>query len=80
MNDKGEIAGRAPMELRLEEGRNYAWCSCGKSATQPLCDGSHKPSAFRPVMLKAEKNESVWLCVCKQTSTPPFCDGAHKNC
>ena len=30
-----------PAEVELEPG-NYAWCSCGRSANQPFCDGSHK--------------------------------------
>jgi CDGSH-type Zn-finger protein len=33
--------------LQLEPGV-YWWCACGKSASQPYCDGSHKGSDFSP--------------------------------
>ena len=35
------IPQKAPYEVELEAG-TYYWCSCGRSATQPFCDGSHK--------------------------------------
>jgi len=30
------------MPVEVEEGKDYFWCSCGQSAKQPFCDGSHK--------------------------------------
>ena len=36
-----KIADRRPSVNELEAG-TYAWCSCGSSAKQPYCDGSHK--------------------------------------
>jgi CDGSH-type Zn-finger protein len=36
------IAGRAPIEVEVVAGKSYWWCACGRSATRPLCDGSHK--------------------------------------
>ena len=24
-----------------QEGKTYYWCSCGRSAKQPFCDGEH---------------------------------------
>ncbi len=68
-----------PVEMPLEAGKTYYWCSCGKSANQPFCDGSHKGMAFEPVAFGAEENKSAWLCNCKKTATPPFCDGSHNN-
>jgi len=38
-----------PMVVDVEEGKDYFWCSCGKSAKQPFCDGSHKDTEFKPV-------------------------------
>jgi CDGSH-type Zn-finger protein len=35
------IAGRARIGMGTEAGKTYCWCSCGKSAKQPFCDGSH---------------------------------------
>lgn len=79
MSDEPVVAQRAPFEVELEEGRRYAWCSCGRSANQPLCDGSHQTTALKPVVFKAERSEMVFLCGCKATSDRPFCDGTHKS-
>lgn len=68
-----------PCLVQLEEGKKYAWCSCGKSRTQPFCDGSHKGSKKAPFVYKAQKTEEVLLCNCKATKFPPFCDGSHNN-
>ncbi len=81
MSDDGvrpRIAGKQPLEVKLEAGKRYWWCSCGRSAKQPFCDGSHKGTGFKPVKIEAEEDKSVWLCVCKQTKNPPYCDGSHK--
>ena len=70
-------AQKAPYEIDVESGKEYWWCACGRSATQPFCDGAHKAVGLRPLMFKAEKDEKVWLCGCKATSGKPFCDGTH---
>ncbi len=75
---KGEVAAKAPMPIEVEAGKDYFWCSCGRSKNQPFCDGSHKGSEFRPVRYTAEKDETKWFCACKQTNGQPFCDGSHK--
>lgn len=77
--DEPTIAGRAPIAVELGPDESCWWCSCGKSADQPRCDGSHKGSSFRPVKATKEGGGEVWLCTCKHTSTPPFCDGTHKS-
>ena len=40
--DDRVIAQKGPFEVEVEAGRAYWWCACGRSATQPFCDGSHK--------------------------------------
>jgi CDGSH-type Zn-finger protein len=70
--------GDAPIACELEEGKKYAWCSCGQSCNQPYCDGSHKGSGFVPLMFTAEKTGTKYLCACKATGNGPFCDGSHK--
>ena len=73
-----EIAAKTPIKIDLEEGKNYFWCTCGKSSKQPLCDGSHKDSEFAPMKYTADKTRTAFFCACKQTAKGPFCDGAHK--
>jgi len=73
------IAAKKPNIVDVEEGKEYHWCACGKSATQPFCDGSHKGSEFEPLLYKAEKSKKVAFCDCKHTGKAPLCDGSHKN-
>ncbi len=75
---KGAVAGRQPMPIEVEAGKDYYWCSCGQSKNQPFCDGSHKGSSFNPVKWSAETSGTKWFCTCKQTNGEPFCDGSHK--
>ncbi len=63
--------------LMSMEAGEYYWCACGKSSTQPFCDGSHKGSGKEPCAVTFEKNQEVMWCMCKKTKTPPICD---KNC
>lgn len=72
-------AGDEPCKVTLKAGQTYAWCACGRSATQPFCDGSHQGTGLDPVVFTAEEDSEVWLCMCKQTHTQPLCDGSHKN-
>ena len=30
-----------PYTGSLKKGKNYAWCECAESKSQPFCDGSH---------------------------------------
>ena len=76
---KAKIAGKTPQMEQLEAGKNYAWCSCGKSSNQPWCNGSHKDTEFTPKIFKVEENKKAAICMCKQTSTPPYCDGTHMS-
>jgi len=77
--DKPVIADNQPRKVSLEQGRKYAFCACGLSQTQPLCDGSHKGSGFKPKMFTAEQDGDAYLCQCKQTGNAPYCDGTHKQ-
>jgi CDGSH-type Zn-finger protein len=74
-----QVAGRSPKPVELEAGKQYAFCTCGRSEKQPFCDGSHKVTSFRPHVFTAEKTGQAWLCMCKHTKNVPFCDGTHKT-
>jgi CDGSH-type Zn-finger protein len=74
-----EIGGRRPLPINVEAGQSYWWCACGRSKSQPFCDGSHKSTPFSPREWKAETSGEVWFCTCKRTRTPPLCDGSHKK-
>ncbi|HXQ41063.1 MAG TPA: CDGSH iron-sulfur domain-containing protein [Candidatus Udaeobacter sp.] len=73
------IAQKSPYQVDVEAGKSYFWCACGRSKTQPFCDGSHKGTGLTPVQFKAEESKTVWLCGCKQTKGRPMCDGTHKS-
>lgn len=68
-----------PVEVELEEGKTYHWCTCGRTAKEPFCDGTHKGSGQKSQPFVSEKSGLVFLCGCKQTKTPPFCDGSHSQ-
>ncbi|MGQ0701299.1 MAG: CDGSH iron-sulfur domain-containing protein [Panacagrimonas sp.] len=77
--EKPVVASRTPFPLDVEAGKAYWWCACGLSKSQPLCDGSHKPTAFVPTKFVAEQTGKVWFCGCKQTGKPVMCDGTHNK-
>ena len=71
------IAQKGPYAVEVESCKSYYWCSCGRSAGQPFCDGSHKGSEFTPVKFEATESKTVYFCGCKHTAHPVFCDGSH---
>jgi CDGSH-type Zn-finger protein len=74
-----EIARKSPFAVDVEAGKSYWWCACGKSRTQPFCDGSHQGTAFTPVEYKAATSGTVYFCGCKRSGGKPLCDGTHKS-
>lgn len=72
------IAQRTPFVVSETPGSKW-WCSCGKSKTQPFCDGSHSGSPFSPVEVKIEAARKVAWCGCKHSKKGAFCDGSHSR-
>ncbi len=71
------IAGRRPIKLEMEPG-TYFWCACGRSQSQPFCDGSHRGTSFQPVKVVLSEPGLVAWCTCKRSAKGAFCDGTHK--
>ncbi len=71
------IAARTPVSVTLEAGKTYYYCTCGRSADQPFCDGSHQGTAFTPQEFSVDEDRKAALCRCKHTKDAPFCDGSH---
>jgi len=68
-----------PFGVDVEKGKTYYWCACGRSKSQPFCDGSHKNTEITPVAYVAEETKKVYFCGCKSTQNKPLCDGSHKK-
>ena len=79
--DERVVAGKAPLPIKVEAGKSYFWCSCGRSQTQPFCDGAHAKdeTEFKPVKWVAPESNTFYFCTCKQTKNMPLCDGSHKS-
>jgi CDGSH iron-sulfur domain-containing protein 3 len=72
-------AADAPFAVNVEAGKDYWWCACGRSKTQPFCDGSHKGGPFTPKKFSATEAKTVYFCGCKASAHAPLCDGTHKK-
>ena len=73
------IADNKPVKVNLSKGDEYHFCTCGRSKSQPFCDGSHVGTTFTPKVIVAEEDGDAYLCACKHSSNRPYCDGTHKN-
>jgi CDGSH-type Zn-finger protein len=74
-----EIPAKAAFAVELKAGQTYWWCACGRSATQPFCDGSHRGTGFEPVKIVPTHTAMAWLCGCKHSARAPLCDGTHNR-
>jgi CDGSH iron-sulfur domain-containing protein 3 len=73
------IAQKSPYGVDVEAGKEYWWCACGKSQSQPFCDGAHKGTGLSPQQYTAAESAKVWFCGCKHTADVPMCDGSHSK-
>ena len=73
------IADNKPVKVALSKGQEYHFCTCGRSKSQPFCDGSHAGTSFTPKVIVSDEEGDAYLCACKHTGNAPFCDGTHKQ-
>ncbi len=69
---------KAPYVMDVKPGV-YHWRACGRSESQPFCDGSHEVTGFTPIEVEITEEKKVAWCGCKHSSNKPFCDGTHKH-
>lgn len=73
------IADNKPVKVTLSKGQEYHFCTCGRSKSQPFCDGSHVGTSFNPKVIVSDEDGEAYLCACKHTGNAPFCDGTHQQ-
>ncbi|KAA3640235.1 MAG: glutamate synthase [Proteobacteria bacterium] len=73
------IANNKPIKVDLTAGKEYFFCVCGRSKSQPFCDGSHVGTEFKPMSFTVEESGDAYLCRCKHSANLPYCDGSHKQ-
>lgn len=71
-------AKKGSFSVTLEAG-DYWYCTCGKSQSQPFCDGSHKDTDFSPLKVTIAEQGTYYFCGCKRSGNPPYCDGSHNR-
>lgn len=71
------VAQKGPYQVELKEGEVYYYCRCGRSKSQPFCDGSHESTGIVPLEFVAPETGTFNICGCKATDDEPFCDGTH---
>lgn len=72
------VAQKSPFVQKVEPG-TFWWCACGRSKTQPFCDGAHRGTGLGPKEVLVTEAKTVAWCGCKRTGGAPFCDGSHRT-
>lgn len=73
------IADNKPVKVNLSKGQEYHFCTCGRSNSQPFCDGSHVGTGFTPRVIVSDEDGDAFLCACKHSRNKPYCDGSHNQ-
>ena len=76
-DDIGVPYDKKPFKVSVKKYHLYTWCGCGRSHSQPFCDGTHKNMYMKkiikggPVTYIAPEDRDIWFCNCKQVSSYP---------
>ena len=71
-DDVGVVYDKKPFKINVKKYHLYTWCGCGRSHSQPFCDGTHASLAMKrivnggPVKYIAPEDREIWFCMCKQ--------------
>lgn len=77
MSEQAVVARKGPYGVVVKKDETYWWCACGRSKSQPFCDGSHKGTGLQPVKFVAKDDAMVAFCGCKRSGHQPYCDDTH---
>lgn len=77
---KPHIAATTPFAIDVEKGKDYYWCACGLSKSQPFCDGSHKGGEFVPTNYSADESKTVYFAAASKARTARFATARIKLC
>lgn len=69
---------RGPLVQQTPPGTHW-FCACGRSQTQPFCDGSHRGTGLAPLKVEITEEQQVAWCGCKHSRGLPYCDGTHRT-
>ncbi len=65
-------------KIEVKAGDKKSFCSCGRTANPPFCDGSHKTSQDVPYRESFDKDQIISICGCGKSKKMPYCDGSHR--
>ncbi len=72
------IRGLKSLRILMEPGE-YKYCACGRTKTNPFCDGSHREDTeFKPIPVSIKFKYEVKWCDCRHSKKLPFCDNSHR--
>ena len=58
--------------VEVEKDKSYYWCSCGKSAKQPFCDGSHKGTDLHLWLTRRMRQKECSFVLAKKLAISHF--------
>ena len=77
-NNTKVMSQLGPYIVEVEVGKEYFYCTCGRSTNQPFCTGDHKNTPFTPLKYVPELAGPVYFCGCRATKKEVTCDGSHQ--